>query len=225
MKITEYDIYDNLFPRKEDTLSRGGTCDFCKKAGFQFSGKEIVWGNGNSSADLLVIGQDSAGADPKRRLWKASRVTLFPLSNKKTGAKFRIFLHKAGFNPFDVFITNVVKCNTGYDTTAYKFNDLSPPCRQHLRWELDTIQPRIIISLGGKATEAVKKLLEVDEPINSFEFAVSELLKPHPPCNTQYGNSSIKLIPMCHPSRVEGLDREGHYVHNLIKIAKNLLKT
>ncbi len=225
MKKAEYDMYDSLFPRKEDTLSRGSTCDFCKKAGFQFSGKEIVWGNGNSSAYLLVIGQDSAGADPKRRLWKASRVTLFPLSNKKTGAKFRIFLHKAGFNPFDVFITNVVKCNTGYDTTAYKFKDLSQPCSQHLRWELDTIQPRIIISLGGKATESVKKLLEVGEPINSSEFAMSELLKPHPPCNTQYGNFSIKLIPMCHPSRVEGLDREGHYVHNLIKVAKNLLKT
>ena len=224
MKKTEYDMYDSLFPRKEDTLSRGGTCDFCKKVGFQFSGKEIVWGNGNSSADLLVIGQDSAGADPKRRLWKASRVTLFPLSNQKTGAKFRIFLHKAGFNPFDVFITNVVKCNTGYDTTAYKFNDLSPSCRQHLRWELVTIQPRIIISLGGKATEAVKKLLDVGEPINSSEFAISELLKPHPPCNTQYGNSSIKLIPLCHPSRVEGLDREWDYVHNL-KVAKSLLKT
>lgn len=224
MKNVEYDMYDSLFPRKEDTLSRGAFCDLCKDAGFQFSGKEIVWGNGNSSADIFVVGQDSAGADPKQRLWKASRVTLFPLSNKKTGAKFRILLQKAGLNPLDVFITNVVKCNIGYDTTTYKFKDLYQPCSKHLQWELDTIKPSIIISLGGKATEAVKKLLVVNAPINASKFAVSELLKPHPPCNAQYRESSVKLIPMCHPSRVEGLDREGKYVQNL-KVVKSFLKT
>ncbi|MBU0465511.1 MAG: hypothetical protein KKD21_01840 [Proteobacteria bacterium] len=223
MKNTEYDMYDNLFPRKEDTLPRGAVCDLCSKAGYRFTGKEIVWGNGNSNADLLVVGQDSAGADPKQRLWKASRVTLFPLSNKKTGAKFRILLQKAGLNPFAVFITNVVKCNTGYDTTSFKFKDLSQPCSQHLQWELETLQPRIIISLGGKATEAIKKLLSISKPIHSSEFAVKELLKPHPPCKVKYGGSPIILIPMCHPSRVEGLDREGDYVRNL-KVVKNLLR-
>jgi uracil-DNA glycosylase family 4 len=215
MKKAEYDMYDKFFPNRADTLSLGTDCNLCQKAGFQFCGKDIVWGNGNRNSDLLIAGQDSAGADPKQRLWKASRITLFPLSNKKTGAKFRIFLHKAGFNPFDVFITNVVKCNTGYDTKSYTFKDLFPYCSQHLRWEIETIRPKVIISLGGKATEAIKKLLDVFEPISLSEFNDSGLLNPHPPCTAKFGKLNIKIVPMCHPSRVEGVSREGEYVENL----------
>lgn len=223
MKNTEYDRYDNLFPNEEDTLSHGNSCDFCKNANLGFFGKEIVWGNGNSDAELLVVGQDSAGAKPKEKLWKASRITLLPLSNKKTGAKFRILLHKAGLNPFDVFITNVVKCNAGYDEKAFEFEDLSDCCSQHLKWELKTIQPQIIITLGGMATESVKKLLDVIEPIDSPAFVASELLQSHPPCNAKFGALHFKLIPMYHPSRVEGLKREGNYVQNL-KVVNSLLQ-
>ncbi|MCD4719575.1 MAG: hypothetical protein K8S13_06900 [Desulfobacula sp.] len=223
MKKPEYDKYDNLFPLKEDTLSRGFKCNLCDKAGYGFIGKEIVWGNGDSNANLLIVGKDSAGAKPKERLWRASKLTLLPLSNKKTGAKFRIFLHKAGFNPFDVFITNVVKCNIDYNPTE-EFEERSLPCRQHLQWEFDNVQPQIIISLGNESTEVVKELLDGWTSINASNFLDGPLLQSHPPCKARYGEASLILIPMHHPSRVEGIKRESDYVQNL-RFVNDLLKS
>jgi uracil-DNA glycosylase len=134
MKNSEYKQYGHLFPKREDSLilSKDIQCSLCKEKGFDFEGKNIVWGNGNHDAQLMVIGMDSAGAKPKESLWKGSRCTLMPLTNKKTGAKFRIFLLKAGVNPFSTYITNIVKCNVGRDELCLEFAELSKACINYL---------------------------------------------------------------------------------------------
>ena len=111
MKKKEYDIYNHLFPSTEQSLALEIANSPCKP---KFACKELIWGNGNVDARLMIIGKDSAGADEKEQLWKGSRLTQIPLTNKKTGAKMRILLKKADIDPYSVFITNVVKCNVGY---------------------------------------------------------------------------------------------------------------
>lgn len=105
MKNTEYAMYDHLFPREEDSLAleKGTEGYLCKDFGFNFIGENIVWGNGKQDAKIMVIGMDSAGASNEEERWRGSRNTKIPLTNKKTGAKLRILLDKAGINPFSVF--------------------------------------------------------------------------------------------------------------------------
>ena len=124
MKNSEYDQFDHLFPKRVDSLilAKEAGCSLCKEKGFNFEGENIVWGNGKHDAEIMVIGMDSAGAKPKETLWRGSRCTLMPLTNKKTGAKFRIFLLKSEINPLLTYITNVVKCNVGRDQFGLEFN-------------------------------------------------------------------------------------------------------
>lgn len=115
MRKHEYEAYDHLFPGLGDSLRFQTPCRLCmEQQGHRFVAHDIVWGNGNRDAWLMVIGKDSAGASRQERLWKGSTVTQIPLTNKNTGAKLRIMLHKAGVDPSTVYMTNSVKCNPEY---------------------------------------------------------------------------------------------------------------
>lgn len=123
MKNAEYKQYDDLFPDKNYSLSFGNVCHLCKQ-NIILEEKISSWGNGPEDARIMIIGKDSAGGNPAERLWKGSRYTGIPLTNKKSGAKLRILLHKAGFDPHKIFFTNIVKCNTGYDKSGLSYKDL-----------------------------------------------------------------------------------------------------
>ena len=114
MRKTEYDLYDYLFPDIKNSLSFGESCSLCHKD-YNFIGQEIIWGNGVHDSKIMVIGKDSTDGNNKEILWKGSKYTKIPLTNKKSGARIRIMIHKAGINPHEVFFTNTFKCNTGQD--------------------------------------------------------------------------------------------------------------
>ena len=233
MKDLEYEYFDHLFPTRSDSLSltKETECSLCMEKGkgeeFNFIGKDIVWGNGKHDAEVMVIGRDSAGANPAERLWKASKCTFMPLTNKNTGAKFRIFLCKAKINPFSVFITNAVKCNNGYDkyekATRYEkkklFKSYSNVCKILLEKEIQLLKAKLkaIIILG----DDIKELLNV-KPIQEFSeynWERSQLISGSLPFMGEFP-SGFQAIIFClyHPSRID----EGKYLTNL-KIIANLI--
>lgn len=225
MKNSEYDQFGHLFPKREDSLilSKEVHCSLCKEKGFDFEGKNIVWGNGNHDAEIMVIGMDSAGAKPKERLWKGSRCTLMPLTNKKTGAKFRIFLLKAGVNPFSTYITNIVKCNVGRDQLCLEFTELSKACINYLEKEIREIKPKIIITLGSSVKEELDNIAISKEPIKIINLSPIILISKTKPFLDEFNNKvKAKIINMHHPSRIEGYEKENLYIKNLELIANYL---
>jgi uracil-DNA glycosylase family 4 len=200
MKNVEYVRYDNLFPDRNNSLSFGSLCYLCSQK-YNFIGENIIWGNGPEDARIMIIGKDSAGGNPAERLWKGSRYTGIPLTNKKSGAKLRILLYKAGVNPHKIFFTNMVKCNTGYDKLGLSYEDLVQICIQHLIREIKLIKPQIIVCLGRKIERKVHKLIEETLPEINME-------------NCKY---------LQHPSRVEGEKKEADYVNKIKEIIYKLL--
>jgi len=231
MRNVEYSHNNHLFPRSEDSLVLSDGCRLCCEHGLGFVGRDIVWGNGASRARLMIVGKDSAGEQPSEPLWKASRCTGIPLTNKKTGAKLRILLEKTGVNPFSVFITNTVKCNAGYDDRELKYAKLAAICIQHLRREISIVQPKIIIALGTDAAKSLRKLWHQREILSADDLNATEILNEsdyHPfsgAISEITGDFScgdmIEVFSFKHPSYVEG-DREATYSDNLKAIAARL---
>lgn len=237
MRKAEYERHDNLFPNINNSLSFGKSCSLCKRH-HNFIGQDIIWGNGSRDASLMIVGKDSAGESPVEPLWKGSRRILIPLTNKKSGAKMRIMLSRAGINPHTVFFTNIVKCNVGYNKLrpkypkyddesfrklAYKI--LATSCIQHLYTEINEIKPKVIIFLGKdtfktvfpKNVQSNTRLLEIND------LEKSEMPSKSIPFVWKYNNNlSIEIFNLRHPSRVEGENKEQNYIKNL-EIIKDML--
>ncbi|SHJ20953.1 uracil-DNA glycosylase, family 4 [Tangfeifania diversioriginum] len=193
MRKSEYALYDNLFPDIQNSISFGNTCSLCSEK-LSFTGEDIIWGNGPKDATIMVIGKDSAGGNINESLWKGSRITRIPLTNKKSGAKIRIMFHKLGVNPHRIYFTNTVKCNTGYlNENNFSYNTLVNNCIQHLSREIKIIKPRMIICLGRSVHRLVYK--HIESCFNNYELDKCRYLE--------------------HPSRVEGIKRESVYIQKL----------
>jgi len=217
MREAEYRKYDYLFPKLEARLKTASERYLCKNAGLWFVGKDIVWGNGVLSARIMIVGKGSAGLDETEQLWRGSRGTLIPLTNKKTGLKLRIMLEHAGIDPFSVFFTNVVKCNSGRET--YSFSELRKICRSHLRHEWETIKPAVILTLGKDAMQTVNAMAQPLTKIEGVTLKESELVGSAQPYRAVFGAAcNCSVFNLKHPSRVEGR-RETDYIFNLRAIA------
>ena len=221
MKNTEYEDYDHLFPHLSESLSFGLNCDLCNKSGYDFISDKIIWGNGNKNTHLMIIGKDSAGSAPDERLWKASRLTMMPLTNKKSGAKIRILLLKAGIDPFSVFFTNVIKCNEGQDKLNLSFSKLKQVCVYYLKKEIEYIRPKVIITLGGaKFVNRMAIKLQLLAPCG---FEKSEFMSGQAPFLGEFAsNVRAEIFNLKHPSFVEGKTREANYIKNLQIISNHL---
>jgi uracil-DNA glycosylase family 4 len=229
MQKDEFARNDHLFPRASDSLVLSDGCTLCQEAGLAFVGRDIIWGNGARNAKVMVVGKDSAGAEPDQPLWRGSRCTGMPLTNKKSGAKLRIMLDKACLPPSSVFITNTVKCNEGHDERGVSYEDLATVCLKYLRQELAIIRPKALIALGVPAAERVWGLWTNRKLLAPMGLHPAVTLDGFPPftgtlnegTREEEGHSAIEVFALMHPSIVEG-SREVPYVANLRAIAARL---
>jgi len=223
MNKAEYAKYSRLFPSKNASFSLTKICYLCHEAGYNYTSTDIVWGNGNLKAGLMIVGQDSAGLDKKASLWRGSRSTLIPLSNKKTGAKFRIMLHKAGIDPFSVYITNTVKCNIGIDKWKLSYNQVCKPCIQHLKSEIEIVKPKIIVTLGSKVKDKIDRMLSITKRLRIKTIEITEFIGEVPPfIGEDEQKNQYEIFNLKHPSYVEGIKRESNYIKNLKRIKRRL---
>lgn len=214
----EYERHSDLFPRLEDSLHLCATCTLCQEAGLGFVATDIVWGNGPRDARLLIVGEDSAGGSDAEPLWKGSRHTLIPFTNKNSGAKLRILLRRAGLDPFKAFITNTVKCNVGPEKGRPRYREKVKACLQHLRQEIAAIKPQVVVTLGGKAAKRVRRMVEHDRLLQVEGLASSMMLSSCPPFIGYLAEDKeheIEVFHFWHPSYVDGETRETDYQQNL----------
>ena len=119
----------------------------------------VVFGVGNPSADLMFVGE-APGADEDLRGE--------PFVGRAGELLTRI-IETMGFRRDDVYIANVLKCRPdipeGSSGNRPPTLDEMQTCLPYLRAQIEIIQPKVMVALGGVA---MRGLFETSEPMKSL---------------------------------------------------------
>jgi len=108
--------------------------------------------NGSPRARIMFIGEA-----PGRKGADRTRV---PFSGDQSGANFDRFLGSIGLSRQQIFITSAALCNPRTETGANRKPTLRElvNCSDFLRRTIEVIDPRVIVTLGSVALEALKRI-------------------------------------------------------------------
>jgi uracil-DNA glycosylase family 4 len=108
--------------------------------------------NGSTEARIMFIGEA-----PGRKGADRTRV---PFSGDQSGANFDRFLASIALRRDEIFITSAALCNPRSDSGANRRptqKELAN-CSDFLRRTIELIDPRVIVTLGSVALEALKRI-------------------------------------------------------------------
>jgi len=146
----------------------------CTLCGLQESRTRTVFGVGNRNADWLVIGE-APGADEDRQGE--------PFVGR-AGQLLTEMLFAIGLQRDDVFICNILKCrppgNRNPSTEEVDF------CHAWLQRQIELIDPRLILAVGGVAANSLQGL---NEKVGALRGKVHS-----------YGEQEIPLVVTYHPA-------------------------
>jgi uracil-DNA glycosylase family 4 len=159
-----------------------GDCTRCK---LHTQGrKQIVFGVGNPTADLMFVGE-APGADEDTQG--------VPFVGR-AGQLLTKMIEAMGFSRDEVYIANVLKCRPPGNRNPEP--DEIATCEPFLFRQLASVEPKVVIALGAFAA---RTLLKTDDPISRLRGRV-------------FDYRGAKLIPTFHPSfllRSPGYKREA----------------
>lgn len=144
-------------------------CQRCKLAGGR---QTIVFGSGSAPADFMCIGEGPGADEDAQGLPFVGRA----------GQLLTKMLESIKLTREECYIANVVKCRPPGNRNPE--GDEIAECMPFLRAQLATVQPKVVLSLGAVATQA---LLGTREAIGKLRG------RAHP-----FGNAV--LIPTFHPA-------------------------
>ena len=159
-----------------------GDCTRCKLHGL--GRRQIVFGVGNPSAELMFIGE-APGADEDQQG--------IPFVGR-AGQLLTKMIEGMGFRRDDVYIANVLKCRPPGNRNPEP--DEVASCQPFLFRQIASVQPKVIVTLGAFAA---RSLLDTLAPVSRLRGRV-------------YDVHGAKLIPTFHPSfllRSPGYKREA----------------
>jgi DNA polymerase len=159
-----------------------GECTRCKLHGQ--GRKQIVFGVGNPSADLMFVGEAPGADEDAQGIPFVGRAG--QLLTKMIGAM--------GFARDDVYIANVLKCRPPGNRNPEP--DEIATCEPFLFQQIAAVQPKVIVALGAFAA---RTLLKTDDPISKLRGRV-------------FDYRGAQLVPTFHPSyllRSPGSKREA----------------
>ena len=162
----------SLRPSLEDVRTTLGECTRCALSEKR---TQIVFGDGNPSADILFIGEGPGEQEDLRGL---------PFVGRAGELLTQMIEKGMGLARQDVYICNIVKCRPPGNR-----NPLPPEvsaCRPFLDGQIDAVDPRVIVSLGKPAASL---LLGRDVAITRLR-------------GTWHEYRGIPLMPTLHPAYV-----------------------
>src|SRR5690242_17454472 len=108
--------------------------------------------NGSVDARVMFIGEA-----PGRKGADRTRV---PFSGDQSGKNFDRFLESAGLTRLDIFITSAALCNPRSTTGANRRPTSAElrNCSGFLQRTIELINPRVVVTLGGVALEALRAI-------------------------------------------------------------------
>ncbi len=154
----------------------------CKRCKLSQGRQHIVFGDGSSRAALMFIGEGPGAEEDLQG---------FPFVGA-AGQVLNNLLSKLGLRREEVYIANVVKCRPPGNREPEA--DETVQCLPFLLKQIEAIKPRIIVTLGRVATQAV---LGTQAPLTRLRGQWQK-----------YGK--IKVMPTFHPSYLLRFPRERH---------------
>lgn len=151
----------------------------CEACALHRTRRRVVFGEGNPLASIMIVGE-GPGADEDR------------LGRPFVGVAGRLLdeiLHGIGLSRASVYVANVIKCRPPGNRDPLPEEIAS--CRGYLEDQIAEIRPRVIVSLGKHATEA---LLQRDVQITRLRGQVLPL--------GGAGYGAAELVPSLHPAYV-----------------------
>ena len=147
-----------------------GECTRCKL--HTLGRKQIVFGVGNPSADLMFVGEAPGADEDEQGVPFVGRA----------GQLLTKMIEAMGLTREDVYIANVLKCRPPGNRNPEP--DEIATCEPFLFRQLASIDPKVVIALGAFAA---RTLLKTQDPISRLRGRV-------------YDFRGAKLIPTFHPS-------------------------
>jgi len=126
------------------------TVSACKKCPLLATARhQVVFGAGNSDADILFVGEAPEQADDQK-----GEPFMAP-----SGALLGKIINAMGLDRSQVFLTNVLKCRPDMPPQDTGNRSPSPQemenCLPYLRQQIEIIQPKAVVALGSIAMEGL----------------------------------------------------------------------
>lgn len=159
----------------------------CTACGLYRHCELAVPGVGPENAEIVIIGEGPGNEED--------------ISGKPfvgpSGKLLTRLLGDAGIDRTQVFITNVVKCRPPDNRTPT--SDEAAACRDHLRNQLNLIQPKVVIALGRSAAQFC-----------TGHYGHLQSLQAIPGLKTGLTDVPTPVVVTYHPSYLLRLLRGGH---------------
>src|ERR1700732_1656747 len=155
-------------------LMQARSCTRC--AELAATRNKVVFGAGNSDADLMFIGEAPGASEDEQGLPFVGRA----------GKLLSQLLEEIGLKRDDVFIANTLKCRPpgNRDPQPIEIDN----CHEYLLRQVELIEPSVICSLGNFST----KLLRGDPTGISRLHGQPEVI--------EIGSRAVRLYPIYHPA-------------------------
>ncbi len=167
---------DTAERRREQLVEVYREARVCTRCALSGSRTQVVFGAGNSDADLMFVGEAPGAEEDRRGLPFVGR----------SGALLTRMLEEAGLSREEVFIANTLKCRPpeNRDPTTGEIET----CRPWLFEQIRLIEPKVVATLGNFAT----RLLSGDPTGITRVRGVAQV--------RQLGERTIWLYPLFHPA-------------------------
>ncbi len=154
----------------------------------------IAWGTGNTSAEVMVVGEAPAAGNPDADIWKGGNHTGRAYTSRHSGRRIRHLIAELDYTG-RVYYTNAVKCypSDGDGSNREPTDTELVNCRAHLKTEIETIEPAVVLATGKHATRTLVQL--EDHQVDSFLDSVCEPIE----CR----RLGITVLPVLHPAYQE----------------------
>ena len=146
----------------------------CTRCSLHQTRTQTVFGTGNRQADWLIIGE-APGADEDQQGE--------PFVGR-AGLLLNEMLLAAGYRREEVYIANILKCRPPNNRNPRP--DEVASCHDYLQRQIELIQPRLILAVGGIAAH---NLLHTDAPVGRLRGKLHH-----------YGERQIPLVVTYHPA-------------------------
>src|SRR5215470_1634707 len=176
---TKFKVQSTKLKNFKALVSEASQCTLCP----EMCGRSAVLSelNGSIAARILFIGEA-----PGR---KGADRTRIPFSGDQSGVNFDRFLKSIDLRRDQIFITSAALCNPRAESGANRKptqKELAN-CADFLRRTIRLINPRVVVTLGSVALEALKR-------IHYHEFTLKAAA-----ANMQLWDGRV-LVPIYHPS-------------------------